>query len=442
MSETPKPEEGKAEKETPKRGWLSRWRSKADSPSAAPAPEETSEAPRAEEAEAGPEQAAAQADQAVAQSGPEAESDAEKKGWLSRWRSKADSPGGTPEAESAGGTPELEESEAKPEEAAAGPEPDAPELQSDLEKEPEKKGWLSRLREGLSKSTRRVTESITGLFTKKKLDQQTLDELEDALIQADLGVAVAARLVEKLGKERFGKEVTNEEVRADFAEDIAEILQPVAMPLTIDPARQPHVVLVVGVNGSGKTTTIAKLANLYKGEGRKVMLAAGDTFRAAAVEQLKVWGDRAGVPVVSKNTGADAAGLAYEALEKARAEQCDVLLIDTAGRLHNKANLMDELAKIVRVVRKLDPEAPHSCLLVLDATTGQNAHAQVETFRTMSPVDALVLTKLDGSAKGGVLVALAEKFKLPVVAIGVGEGIDDLRPFEARAFARSLMGLS
>jgi len=261
------------------------------------------------------------------------------------------------------------------------------------------------------------------------------------LIQADLGVTVASRLVAKLGKERFGKEVTDEEVRAAFADDIAEILQPVAVPLTIDAARKPHVVLVVGVNGSGKTTTIAKLAGLYKGEGRSVMLAAGDTFRAAAVEQLKVWGDRAGVPVVSKQTGADAAGLAYEALEQARAEKTDVLLIDTAGRLHNKTNLMEELAKIVRVIRKLDPEAPHSCLLVLDATTGQNAHAQVETFKTMSPVDALVLTKLDGSAKGGVLVALAEKFKLPVVAIGVGEGIDDLRPFEARAFARGLMGL-
>jgi fused signal recognition particle receptor len=307
--------------------------------------------------------------------------------------------------------------------------------------ETSKKGWLSRLRSGLAKSTKKVAESITGLFTKKKLDQQTLDELEDALIQADLGVTVAARLVEKLGKERFGKEVTDEEVRATFADDIAEILQPVAVPLAIDPARKPYVVLVVGVNGSGKTTTIAKLANLFKSEGHKVMLAAGDTFRAAAVEQLKVWGERAGVPVVAKGPGADAAGLAYEALERAKAEGYDVLLIDTAGRLHNKSHLMDELAKIVRVIRKLDADAPHSCLLVLDATTGQNAHAQVETFKTLSSVDALVVTKLDGSAKGGVLVALAEKFKLPVVAIGVGEGIDDLRPFEARAFARGLMGL-
>ncbi len=305
----------------------------------------------------------------------------------------------------------------------------------------EKGSWLSRLRTGLSKSTRRVADGITGLFTKKKLDQKTLDELEDVLIQADLGVGVAARLVRKLAEERFGKEVTDEEVRAAFADDIAEILQPAARALSIDATHKPHVVLVVGVNGSGKTTTIAKLAHVLKGEGRSVMLAAGDTFRAAAVEQLKVWGDRAGVPVIAKDTGADAAGLAYEALEKARAANCDVLLVDTAGRLHNKTNLMEELAKIVRVLRKLDDKAPHSCLLVLDATTGQNAHAQVETFKTMAPVDALVLTKLDGSAKGGVLVALAEKFKLPVVAIGVGEGIDDLRPFEARAFARGLMGL-
>ncbi len=305
----------------------------------------------------------------------------------------------------------------------------------------EKGSWLSRLRSGLAKSSKRVAEGITNLFTKKKLDQKTLDELEEVLIEADLGVGVAARLVGKLGKERFGKEVTDEEVRAAFADDISEILRPVAKTLAIDPAHKPHVVLVVGVNGSGKTTTIAKMAHLLKGEGRKVMLAAGDTFRAAAVEQLKVWGERAGVPVISKDTGADAAGLAYEALERARAEKCDVLLIDTAGRLHNKTNLMEEMAKIVRVLKKVDATAPHSCLLVLDATTGQNAHAQVETFRSMAPIDALVVTKLDGSAKGGVLVALAEKFKLPVVAVGVGEGIDDLKPFEARAFARGLMGL-
>ena len=385
------------------------------------------------------------------------ETEPEKKGWFARLRSKVAPTVEPPKP----AEPEVAKSEpvepaiatepelpAAPPPIEAAPEPEPVPVEAVAEKEPEvekpepeKKGWLSRLREGLSKSTKKVAESITSLFTKKKLDQQTLDDLEDVLIQADLGVTVAGRLVAKLSKERFGKEVTDEEVRAAFAEDIAEILQPVAVPLTIDASRKPHVVLVVGVNGSGKTTTIAKLAGLYKGEGRSVLLAAGDTFRAAAVEQLKVWGDRAGVPVVSKQTGADAAGLAYEALERARAEKADVLLIDTAGRLHNKTNLMEELAKIVRVIRKIDPEAPHSCLLVLDATTGQNAHAQVETFKTMSPVDALVVTKLDGSAKGGVLVALAEKFKLPVVAIGVGEGIDDLQPFEARAFARGLMGL-
>jgi fused signal recognition particle receptor len=376
------------------------------------------------------------------------ETEPEKKGWFARFRSRENPAGQTPEPAE---PPQSAEPEVEKEAETAGSPPPS-ESASELpdsgtgagagkEGEVEQKGWLSRLRAGLSKSTRRVTESITGLFTKKKLDQPTLNELEDALIQADLGVNVAARLVEKLGKERFGKEVTDEEVRAAFADDIAEILQPVAVPLAIDPAHKPHVVLVVGVNGSGKTTTIAKLAHLYKGEGRKVMLAAGDTFRAAAVEQLKVWGDRAQVPVIAKPTGADAAGLAFEALQRARAEGCDVLLIDTAGRLHNKANLMDELAKIVRVIRKLDASAPHSCLLVLDATTGQNAHAQVETFKTLSPVDALVVTKLDGSAKGGVLVALAEKFGLPVVAVGVGEGIDDLQPFEARAFARGLMGL-
>jgi fused signal recognition particle receptor len=446
VSETPKPEEGKVEKEVPKKGWLSRWRSRGDSAGGTPQREPASEPPRSEEREARIEEAEAKPEQDEADLRSEVENEAEKKGWLSRWRSRGDLAGATPQPEPASELPRSEEREARIEEAEAKSEQGEADLRSEaegeVEKEAEKKGWLSRLREGLSKSTKRVTESITSLFTKKKLDQQTLDELEDALIQADLGVAVAARLIQKLGKERFGKEVTDEEVRAAFADDIAEILEPVAVPLKIDPARKPHVVLVIGVNGSGKTTTIAKLANLYKREGRKVMLAAGDTFRAAAVEQLKVWGDRAGVPVISKNTGADAAGLAYEALERARAEQCDVLLVDTAGRLHNKANLMDELAKIVRVIRKLDPEAPHSCLLVLDATTGQNAHAQVETFKTMSPVDALVLTKLDGSAKGGVLVALAEKFKLPVVAIGVGEGIDDLRPFEARAFARGLMGLS
>jgi len=306
----------------------------------------------------------------------------------------------------------------------------------------ERRSWFSRMKDGLSKSTQRITESITGLFTKKKLDQATLNELEDVLIQADLGPAVASRLVANLGKTRFGKEVTDEEVRGAFADDIAGILAPVARPLAIDPSRKPHVVLVVGVNGSGKTTTIAKLAHLFISEGRKVLLCAGDTFRAAAVEQLKVWGARAGAAVIARESGGDAAGLAYDALVEARRNGVDVLLIDTAGRLHNKTDLMNELAKIVRVIRKLDPSAPHSCLLVLDATVGQNAHNQVEIFRDLIQVDGLVLTKLDGSARGGVLVALAEKFGLPVVAIGVGERIDDLRPFTPQDFARGLMGLA
>jgi fused signal recognition particle receptor len=232
-----------------------------------------------------------------------------------------------------------------------------------------------------------------------------------------------------------------EEVRRALADDIAGLLAPVARPLELDPAKKPNVVLVVGVNGSGKTTTIGKLARLYGDQGLKVMIAAGDTFRAAAIEQLQIWGERAGCPVVAKAPGADAAGLAYEALERARSEASDLLLIDTAGRLHNKADLMAELTKILRVLRKLDPDAPQACLLVLDATIGQNAHAQVETFKALVEVSGLVVTKLDGSARGGVLVALAERFGLPVHAIGIGEQAEDLRPFAAPDFARSLMGL-
>jgi fused signal recognition particle receptor len=304
----------------------------------------------------------------------------------------------------------------------------------------EKRGWLQRLRSGLSRSSSKIGESITGLFTKRKLDKALLDELEEALITADLGPATAAKLTAALSKERFGKDITPEETRGIFAGEVSRILAPVAKSLTITPAK-PHVVLVAGVNGSGKTTTIGKLAQHYRGQGLKVVLAAGDTFRAAAVEQLKIWGERTGTTVVAREQGADAAGLAFDALAQARAEGADLLLIDTAGRLQNKAGLMAELAKIIKVLKKLDPAAPHDTLLVLDATTGQNAHSQVEIFKEICAVTGLVVTKLDGSAKGGVLVALAEKFKLPVVAIGVGEGADDLRPFEADAFARSLMGL-
>jgi len=302
-------------------------------------------------------------------------------------------------------------------------------------------GWLGRLRKGLGRSSSRLAGGIADLFTKRRLDDAAIEELEELLIGADLGVAAAARLTANFARTRFGKEVNPDEVKGALAEAIAEVLAPVARPLAIDGTRKPHVVLVCGVNGSGKTTTIAKLARRLRDQGKVVYLAAADTFRAAAVEQLQVWGERTGCPVISAAPGADAAGLAYGALERARAEGADVLLIDTAGRLHNKQTLMAELQKIVRVVRKLDPAAPHDCLLVMDATVGQNAHSQVETFRDMVEVSGLVVTKLDGSARGGVVVGLAERFGLPIHAIGVGEGMDDLRPFEAAAFGRALMGL-
>ncbi|MDX1424399.1 MAG: signal recognition particle-docking protein FtsY [Kiloniellales bacterium] len=303
------------------------------------------------------------------------------------------------------------------------------------------RGWLARLKAGLSRTSGKLGDGITGIFTRRRLDEAALEELEELLISADLGVATAAKLTADLARERFDKDVSPEEVRGALAADVAGILEPVARPLAVDPSHRPHVILVVGVNGSGKTTTIGKIAKNESDRGRKVMLAAGDTFRAAAIDQLRIWGERTGCPVVARAPGADAAGLAYEALERARAEGADLLLIDTAGRLHNKADLMAELQKICRVLKKLDPEAPHDCLLVLDATTGQNAHAQVETFKELVQVSGLIVTKLDGSARGGVLVALAERFGLPVHAVGVGEGVDDLKPFTARDFARSLMGL-
>ncbi|MDA1071041.1 MAG: signal recognition particle-docking protein FtsY [Proteobacteria bacterium] len=302
-------------------------------------------------------------------------------------------------------------------------------------------GWFSRLKSGLSRSSGRLTESIGAIFTKRKLDETALEELEEALIAGDIGVTTAARLTAELARKRFGKDVSPEEVKGDLAEAVTAILEPLARPLAIDAAHRPHVVLMMGVNGTGKTTTIGKLAKLYTDQGLKVVLAAGDTFRAAAIEQLQIWGERTGATVVAGKQGADAAGLAYGALETARREGADLLLIDTAGRLHNKDNLMAELQKILRVIAKLDPQAPHDRILVLDATTGQNAHAQVETFKAMCEVTGLVVTKLDGSAKGGVIVGLADRFGLPIHAIGVGEGAEDLRPFSARDFARSLMGL-
>jgi fused signal recognition particle receptor len=304
-----------------------------------------------------------------------------------------------------------------------------------------KGGWFSKLTSGLKRSSSKLGDGITGIFTKRKLDDDALEQLEELLIQGDLGVATAAKVTAELARTRFDKEVSPEEVRSALAEQIAGILEPVARPLVPDPTHKPHVVLVVGVNGSGKTTTIGKLATLYRKDGKRVILAAGDTFRAAAVEQLQIWGQRTGCPVVARQTGADAAGLAFDALKQAREEAADLLLIDTAGRLHNKTDLMAELQKVIRVLRKIDESAPHEVLLVLDATTGQNALLQVATFKELVEVSGLVVTKLDGSARGGVLVALAEKFALPVHAVGVGESADDLRPFEARAFARALLGL-
>jgi fused signal recognition particle receptor len=302
-------------------------------------------------------------------------------------------------------------------------------------------GWFARLKQGLARSSARLSDGIAGIFTRRRLDDTTLAELEELLIGADLGVTLAAEATETLRKTRFNQEVAPEEVRTALADEIARRLAPAAKPLALDRDARPFVVLVVGVNGSGKTTTIGKLAKQFRGEGRSVLLAAGDTFRAAAVEQLKVWGERTGVPVLAKEAGADAAGLAFEAVERAQREGTEVLLIDTAGRLHNKADLMAELQKVVRALKKAAPAAPHAVLLVLDATVGQNAHQQVEIFRSMVGVTGIAMTKLDGTARGGVLVAIAEKFGIPIHFIGVGESADDLRPFEARAFARGLVGL-
>lgn len=312
-------------------------------------------------------------------------------------------------------------------------------LKTDPEAEPPaKKSWLQRLTSGLAKTSSKLTEGITSVFTKKKLDATTLDDLEDLLIQADLGVDTARKITDRIAKSRYEKGISPDEVRRILAAEVEMVLAPVARPLVFDPALKPHVVLVVGVNGSGKTTTIGKLAADLKAQGKKVMLVAGDTFRAAAIEQLSVWGDRVGATVIKRDLGADAAGLAYDALEQARAEGYDVVLMDTAGRLQNKQGLMDELAKIVRVMRKGDEKAPHDVVLVLDATTGQNALNQVEVFRERAGVTGLVMTKLDGTARGGILVAIAAKYQLPVHAIGVGESAADLAAFDAKEFATAI----
>jgi len=304
-----------------------------------------------------------------------------------------------------------------------------------------RQSWWRRLRGGLARTSTSITTAISDLVSKRKLDAGTIAELEELLIRADIGVDAAARIAAAVGEGRYDKTVSPEEVKAILAAEIERILSPVAKPLAIDSSRKPFVILVAGVNGSGKTTTIGKLAARLAREGRRVMLAAGDTFRAAAVEQLKIWGERTRSPVIAGAQGADAAGLAYEALAAARAQAIDVLIVDTAGRLQNKAGLMDELQKIVRVMKKLDPEAPDAVLLVLDATVGQNALSQVGEFSRIAGVTGLVMTKLDGTARGGILAAIAARYQLPVHFIGIGEGIDDLAPFEAREFARALAGL-
>jgi fused signal recognition particle receptor len=302
--------------------------------------------------------------------------------------------------------------------------------------------WFQRMREGLSRSSRELSSNIAGVFTKKKLDEETLQDLEDVLIRADLGVETALRVTDTLASTRLGRDISDAEVRAVMAQEVEKVLTPVALPLELDLSHKPHVILVVGVNGTGKTTTIGKLAAKLTSGGLNVMLAAGDTFRAAAIEQLKIWGERTNSPVIATKLGADAAGLAYDAFEKAREAKSDVLIIDTAGRLQNKAELMAELEKIVRVLSKLDPEAPHTVLQTVDATTGQNALNQVEIFRNIAGVNGLVMTKLDGTARGGILVAIAAKHKLPVYFIGVGEQVDDLEPFSASEFARAIAGVN
>ncbi|WP_435658396.1 signal recognition particle-docking protein FtsY [Brucella pituitosa] len=312
-----------------------------------------------------------------------------------------------------------------------------------VEAAPEPKlSWFERLRRGLLRSSNSLSDSIGSIFTKRKLDEDTLQDLEDVLIQADLGLETAMRVTDALSSGRYGKDVTGEEVRNIMGAEIEKVLGPVAKPLELDLSHKPHVILVVGVNGTGKTTTIGKLAAKLTAGGLKVMLAAGDTFRAAAIEQLHIWGERTGSPVVSSKLGADAAGLAYDAWQQAKDAGSDVLIIDTAGRLQNKAELMDELAKIVRVLGKHDPEAPHTVLQTLDATTGQNALNQVEIFKNIAGVNGLVMTKLDGTARGGILVAISAKHKLPIYFIGVGEGVDDLEPFAAKDFARAIAGVA
>jgi len=302
--------------------------------------------------------------------------------------------------------------------------------------------WYERMRAGFQKTSDRLGDNLAGLFTRAALDEQTLDEIEEALVASDLGPATAAKVRARLAEERFELGVTEAAVRAVVAQELEKILRTVAEPLEIDAFPRPQVILVVGVNGSGKTTTIAKLAHLFQEQDYSVLLAAGDTFRAAAIEQLQIWADRAGVPVIAGPEGSDSSAIVFDGVKRATAEGIDVLIVDTAGRLHNKKVLMDELAKIRRVLGRLNPAAPHDVVLVLDATTGQNALSQIEVFREVAGVTGLVMTKLDGTARGGVMVAAADRYGLPIHAIGVGEGMDDLRPFDPAEAGRAIAGVA
>ena len=312
---------------------------------------------------------------------------------------------------------------------------------SDNNPDQPKQSWWRRLSSGLKRTSASLGTAVADLVIRRKLDRAMLEDIEDVLLRADLGSDVASRISAAVGHGRYDKAISAEEVKGVVATEVEKVLTPVAKPLVVEPSQKPFVILMVGVNGSGKTTTTGKLASRFAAEGRKVMLAAGDTFRAAAIEQLKVWGERTGAPVIARPQGSDAAGLAFDALTAAKNEGSDVLLIDTAGRLQNKSELMSELEKVIRVMRKVDATAPHAVLLVLDATVGQNALSQVEAFHRTAGVTGLVMTKLDGTARGGILVALAEKYKLPVHFIGVGEGVDDLSPFTAADFAKAIAGI-